>query len=88
MARIGLHQSAQASRILMARLDRALLRRGVPQQTCLSILASPRRALCACFAPAQSQTDSSLIVTIDSGALEGAHLGAADELMFLGATTT
>ncbi|MGA8443437.1 MAG: carboxylesterase family protein [Candidatus Sulfotelmatobacter sp.] len=40
---------------------------------------------CVSFAAAQSQTDSSLIVTIDSGRLEGAHFGVGpDELMFLG----
>jgi para-nitrobenzyl esterase len=45
-----------------------------------------RVVLCsASFAPAQSQTDSSLIVTIDSGRLEGAHFGVGPhELMFLG----
>jgi para-nitrobenzyl esterase len=37
------------------------------------------------LAPAQSRTDSSLLVAIDSGVLEGAHLGSAtDEVMFLG----
>jgi len=39
----------------------------------------------ASCAPAQSKIDSSLLVTIDSGTLEGAHFGAAaNEIMFLG----
>lgn len=42
---------------------------------------------CVSFAAAQSQpqTDSRLLVTIDSGTVEGAHFGSApDEVMFLG----
>jgi para-nitrobenzyl esterase len=38
-----------------------------------------------CVARAQAQLDSHLLVTIDSGTIEGAHFGAAgDEVMFLG----
>ncbi len=40
---------------------------------------------CVSFALAQSRIDSKLLVTIDSGTLEGAHFGAArNEVMFLG----
>jgi len=48
-------------------------------------LWSPIAILCVSFTPAQTQTDSRPLVTIDSGALEGAHFGTApNEVMFLG----
>jgi para-nitrobenzyl esterase len=54
--------------------------RDIPRRW-LSIIA----LLCFCFAPAQSQSDSRPLVTIDSGALEGAHFGPEpSEIMYLG----